>query len=74
MSFLIFSPIFFTKIFSPSFTRLISDIGTNSERTPVILRSTLLDKSPSSYPKIVSFALISSAVLILTPTPVQPKN
>ena len=57
-----------------TFTRLISDIGTNSERTPVILRSTLFDKSPFSYPKIVSFDLISSAVFIFTPTPVHPKN
>ncbi len=73
-SFLIFSPIFFTNIFSPSFTRLTSDIVTNSDKTPVILRSILLDKSPFSYPKIVSFDLISSAVFILTPTPVHPKN
>ena len=49
-------------------------IGTNSDNTPVILRSILFDKSPFSYPKIVSFALISSAVPIPTPTPVHPKN
>ena len=72
--FLIFSPTFLTNIFSPSFTNLISDIGTNSERTPVILKSTLFDKSPFSYPKIDSSERISSAVLIATPTPVHPKN
>ena len=74
MSFSIFSPIFLTKKFSPSLIRLISVIGTNSDNTPVILKSILFDKSPFSYPKIVSFALISSAVPIPTPTPVQPKN
>ena len=42
----------------------MSDIGITSDRTPVILKSTLFDKSPSSYPKIVSFARTLSAVLI----------
>ena len=63
-----------TKKFSPSFIKLISVIGINSERTPVILKSTLLLKSPFSNPNIVSSALISSAVPIPTPTPLHPKN
>ena len=70
----IFSPIFLTNRFSCSLTSVISVIGTNSDKTPVILKSTLLDKSPFSYPNIVSSALRSSAVPIPTPTPVQPKN
>ena len=52
----------------------MSEIGTNSERTPVILKSTLFPKSPFSYPKIVSSERISSAVLIVEFNPVQPKN
>ena len=52
----------------------MSDKVTNSERTPVILKSTLFDKSPFSYPKIVSFERISSAVSISTLIPEQPKN
>ena len=65
---------FFTKKFSPSLIKVISVIGTSSDNTPVILKSTLFDKSPFSYPKIVSFALILSAGFILTPTPLHPKN
>ena len=70
----IFSPMFLTNRFSCSLTSVISVTGTNSDKTPVILKSTLLDKSPFSYPNIVSSALRSSAVPIPTPTPVQPKN
>ena len=72
--FCIFSPTFLTNIFSPSVTKFISDTGTNSDKTPVILKSILLDKLPFSYPKILSFDRISSAVLIPTTLPVQPKN
>ena len=49
-------------------------IGTNSDNTPVILKSTLLDKSPFSYPNMVSSERKSVAVLIPTPTPEHPKN
>ena len=49
-------------------------MGTNSDNTPVIRKSILFDKSPFSNPKIVSSALISSAVPIPTPTPLHPKN
>ena len=52
----------------------MSVIGTNSDKTPVILKSTLLDKSPFSNPKIVSSALMLSAGFISTPTPEHPKN
>ena len=52
----------------------MSVTGFNSDNTPVILKSILFDKSPFSYPKIVSSVLISSAASIPTPTPVQPKN
>ena len=65
---------FLTKKFSPSLIKLISVIGTNSDNTPVILKSTLFDKSPFSYPKIVSLSLILSAGFISTPTPLHPKN
>ena len=54
--------------------KLISVIGTKSDNTPVILKSILFDKSPFSYPKIVSSALILSAVPKPTPTPLHPKN
>ena len=74
LSFSIFSPIFLTKKFSPSFINLISVIGINSDNTPVILKSTLFDKSPFSNPKIVSLSLKFWALSILTPTPVHPKN
>ena len=46
----------------------------NSDNTPVILKSTLFDKSPFSYPNIVSLSLISWAVPIPILIPVQPKN
>ena len=46
--FFIFSPTFFTKISSSSLTNLTSETVTNSERTPVILKSTLFDKLPFS--------------------------
>ena len=49
-------------------------IGTNSDNTPVILKSTLFVKSPFSYPKMVSLSLRSSAVPIPTPIPEHPKN
>ena len=52
----------------------MSDIGINSDNTPVILKSTLFDKSPFSYPNIVSFARILSAVLIPMFIPLHPKN
>ena len=52
----------------------MSVIGTSSDNTPVILKSTLLVKSPFSYPNIVSSDLTSSAVPIPTPIPVHPKN
>ena len=52
----------------------MSDTETNSDNTPVILKSTLLDKSPSSYPKIVSFERTLSAVLIPMFIPLHPKN
>ena len=63
-----------TKKFSPSLIKLISVIGTNSDNTPVIRKSILFDKSPFSYPKIVSSALILSAVPIPTSMPLHPKN
>ena len=63
-----------TKKFSPSLIKLMSVIGINSDKTPVILKSTLFVKSPFSNPNIVSLSLISSAVPIPTPTPEQPKN
>ena len=63
-----------TNILSPSLTNFTSSSIIKSSTTPVILNSTFLLKSPFSYPKIVSFALISSDVLIPTPIPVQPKN
>ena len=72
--FYIFSPRFFTNIFSPSFTRFIFDTGHTSDNTPVILKSTLFDKSPFSYPKIVSFERTVSAVLIPILIPLHPKN
>ena len=52
----------------------MSDIGINFDNTPVILKSTLLDKSPSSYPNMVSSARILSAVLMPMFTPLHPKN
>ena len=61
-------------MFSPSFTKLTSVTGTKSDITPVILKSTLLDKSPFSNPNIVSLSLISSPVLIPTFIPLHPKN
>ena len=70
------SPKFLTVIFSPSRVTLASLVGSNSksDRTPVILNSTLLVKSPSSYPNINSSLLKSSVDLIETPIPVQFKN
>ena len=44
------SPIFLTKIVSPSATLKTSDTCTKSDNTPVNLISTLLEVSPSSYP------------------------
>ena len=47
----IFSPTFLTLIFSPSTNNLISEVGTNFDKTPVSLNSTFFVKSPPSYPK-----------------------
>ena len=72
----IFSPKFLTVIVSPSRVTLDPSVGSNSkfDNTPVILNSTLFVKSPSSYPKINSSLLISSADLIELPIPEQFKN
>jgi len=51
MGFKIFSPTFLTLIFSPSVNNLISEVGTNFDKTPVNLISTFLVKSPFSNPK-----------------------
>ena len=76
LGFGIFSPKFLTVIFSPSRVTLDPSDGNNSksDNTPVILNSTLLVKSPSSYPNINSSLLISSVDLIELPIPVQFKN
>ena len=52
----------------------MSVIGINSDNTPVILKSTLFDKSPFSYPNIVSLSLISWALSSATFIPLHPKN
>ena len=68
------SPKFRIPTSSPSFTNIISDTGLKSDITPVILNSTFLVKSPFSYPKIVSSALISDEVEIEDVIPEQFKN
>ena len=70
------SPRFLTVIFSPSRVTLDPELGNNSksDKTPVILNSTLFVKSPSSYPKINSSLLKSSVDLIELPIPAQFKN
>ena len=61
-------------MFSFSVTKEISEIVSKPERTPVILSSTFLFKSPFSYPKITSLDLILSAVPMPVTIPSQPKN
>ena len=70
------SPKFLTVIFSPSRVTLASLLGrsSKSDKTPVILNSTLFVRSPFSYPNINSSLLISSVDRIETPIPVQFKN
>ena len=70
------SPTFFTAILSPSEVTLDPSVGNNSksDNTPVILNSTFLVKSPSSYPKTFSSDLKSSVVDMVVDTPVQFKN
>ena len=72
--FLIDSPKFLTPINCPSSTKDIVPNGINSERTPVILISTFLLRSPSSYPKAVSLDLIFEAIGIKLLIPEHPKN
>ena len=70
------SPTFLTPILSPSEVTLDPCVGNNSksDKTPVILNSTFLVRSPSSYPKTFSSDLKSSVVDMAVETPVQFKN
>ena len=70
------SPTFLTVILSPSVATLDPSDGksSNSDNTPVILSSTFLVKSPSSYPNTFSSDLKSSVVPIAVDTPTQFKN
>ena len=72
--FKIFSPRFLTETKSSSNNNPNLDLSLISERTPVILNSTFLLESPSSYPNIIWSERISSVGLITAVTPVQSKN
>ena len=74
LGFLISSPMFLTNIFSPSFAINSSVPGVKDLKTPVILNSTFLVRSPFSYPKTVSVDLTSEADEISSVTPEHPKN
>ena len=74
--FAITSPRFLTDILSPSVVPLDVFDGRRlkSDNTPVILNSTFLLRSPSSYPKINSSDLTSSVDEIVVVIPEQFRN
>ena len=72
--FSIFSPRFLTDINSSFNNKPNLDLSLISDNTPVILKTTFFVVFPYSYPKIVSWDLISSVVLITCVTPEHPKN
>ena len=59
---------------SPSETFKFFDVCLNFDIIPVILNSTFLVKSPSSYPKYISSEWILSVGDMGDVTPVHPKN